>query len=218
MLDGLAHWERTRAPLTGAAILKGLGVTGSQVMSGVALDVGCGSAAVARELSDRFDRVIGLDIDHAILRRARVPEVPLITADAAKLPLATESIDYVFSYGALHHTDAKQSLAEIVRVTSPGGRIALIDFSAPNMPRQPRTGYTWRVVTSFRSYSGRLGLVAALRIVLFRLSPRWRRHLRADVFLSERDFVSVYGSFLPGARFSHEEGRMTVTWSKPHAL
>ncbi|MFF1440045.1 class I SAM-dependent methyltransferase [Streptomyces sp. NPDC058295] len=218
MLDGLAHWERTRAPLTGAAILKGLGVTGSQTMSGVALDVGCGSAAVARQLSDRFDRVIGLDIDHALLRRARVPEVPLITADAATLPFATESIDYVFSYGALHHTDPEQSLAEIVRVTSPGGRIVLIDFSATDVPRQRRMGYSWRVVKTFRNYRGRLGAVAALRIVLFRLGPRWRSHLRADVFLSERDFVSVYGSLLPGARFSHEEGRMTVTWSKPHAL
>ncbi|WP_406010552.1 class I SAM-dependent methyltransferase [Streptomyces sp. NBC_00637] len=218
MRDGLAHWERTRAPLTGAAILKGFGATTAETMSGVALDVGCGSAAVARALSGRFDRVIGLDIDHAVLRGVRVPDVSLITADAARLPLATESIGYVFSYGALHHTDPEKSLAEIVRVTSPGGRIVLIDFSARDTPGHHRIGYTWRVIKSFRNHRNRLGAVAALRIMMFRLSPRWRSHLRADVFLSERDFVSVYGALLPGARFSHEEGRMTVTWSKPHAL
>jgi ubiquinone/menaquinone biosynthesis C-methylase UbiE len=152
-----------------------------------------------------------------VLRHANGPAVRLITADASMLPLAAESIDYVFSYGALHHTDPAQSVAEIVRVTAPGGRVVLIDFCVTVAQHDHRTGETWRAIKSFRRYRRRLGSLAALRIVLFRLSPRWKRHLRSDVFLSESEFVSTYGRFMPDAHYSSEEGRMTITWSKPHA-
>jgi SAM-dependent methyltransferase len=54
----------------------------------------------------------------------------LQVADAEQLPLETDSFDYVYSWGVLHHTPATpRAVAEAIRVLKPGGRLCVMLYS-----------------------------------------------------------------------------------------
>ena len=79
------------------------------------LEIGCGSAPVARWLAAKGALPVGLDLSGAMLRHAAQANeragigVPLIQADATELPCATESFDLVVS-------DADDSHGSVARV------------------------------------------------------------------------------------------------------
>ncbi len=93
------------------------------------VDLGCGSGAGASALRRRFPRarVIGVDVSHAKACEARRAQrfwqrYECLCADASALPLASESVDLVFSSLLLHHfDDPAVPFAEVQRVLRPGG-------------------------------------------------------------------------------------------------
>ncbi|MGB7290064.1 MAG: methyltransferase domain-containing protein [Candidatus Macondimonas sp.] len=95
------------------------------------IDLGSASGAGSRGLSRRYPqaRVVGMDVNLALLappRRFRLPLLrsrPLrIQADGLRLPLATASVDLVFSnLVLLALADPFPMFAEIARVLRPGG-------------------------------------------------------------------------------------------------
>lgn len=94
------------------------------------LEVGCGAAQCARWLAGRGARVAGLDLSgrqlgHAgrLARRTGVA-VPLLQADATRLPFADGSFDLACSaYGAVPFVaDSAAVMHEVARVLRPGGR------------------------------------------------------------------------------------------------
>jgi SAM-dependent methyltransferase len=94
------------------------------------LEVGAGAAQCSRWLLARGARPVAVDISGAMLRagseigRRSGLDVPLLQADAARLPLADDSFDLACSaYGALPFVaDAGLVLGEVARVLRPGGR------------------------------------------------------------------------------------------------
>ena len=90
------------------------------------LEVGAGGAQGARWLAGQGAETVALDLSHAMLRHAATltPPVPLVQADAGRLPFGPASFDLVFSaYGALPFVaDAGAVHAEVARVLRPGGR------------------------------------------------------------------------------------------------
>lgn len=94
------------------------------------LEVGCGSAPCARWLARQGAHVVGVDLSAAMLRHAvatgrRVgPVVPLVQADACRLPFATASFDLACSaFGAVPFVaDSAALMREVARVLRPGGR------------------------------------------------------------------------------------------------
>lgn len=96
------------------------------------LDAGCGAAmsglAYFGSVSEKI-RYIGVDVSNAVdvaAQRFAEKEISggFIQADLVSLPLASESVDLVFSEGVLHHTDdTRGALAAVARVLKPGGRI-----------------------------------------------------------------------------------------------
>jgi SAM-dependent methyltransferase len=92
------------------------------------LEVGAGGAQGSRWLARQGAEPVALDLSHAMLAHAlgRSPAVPLVQADAGRLPLADASFDLAFSaYGALPFVaDVAPVLAEVARVLRPGGRFA----------------------------------------------------------------------------------------------
>ncbi|HIW90330.1 MAG TPA: class I SAM-dependent methyltransferase [Candidatus Corynebacterium avicola] len=93
------------------------------------VEVGCGSAPCACWLARNTGaHVIGLDVSMRMLQRAPSGTgVSLLQADAAELPLATGSVDRLFSsFGAYPFiADLPAALSEVSRVLSPGGRAVL---------------------------------------------------------------------------------------------
>ena len=90
------------------------------------LEIGAGGAQGARWLASQGAEVVALDISHSMLRHARAhsPVVPLVQADAARLPFANASFDLACSaYGAIPFVaDAGAVFSEVARVLRRGGR------------------------------------------------------------------------------------------------
>jgi demethylmenaquinone methyltransferase / 2-methoxy-6-polyprenyl-1,4-benzoquinol methylase len=102
----------------------------------VVLDVAAGTGALARELVDAGAWVVAADLSLAMLRTgaARHPHRRLLwcNADALALPLPDDSVDAVtIAFGLRNLPDTAGGLAELARVTRPGGRLVVLEFSTP---------------------------------------------------------------------------------------
>jgi ubiquinone/menaquinone biosynthesis C-methylase UbiE len=103
---------------------------GGRMAGGTALELGCGRGAGIELILDRFgaERVIGVDLDDAMVARARRrladrPEADVHVGDAAAIDLPDASVDAVFDFAIIHHVpDWRAAVAEIRRVLRPGGR------------------------------------------------------------------------------------------------
>ena len=65
-------------------------------------------------------------------RQSGPDAVDLVAGDALRLPFADESFDAVtISFGLRNTADADRALRELLRVTRPGGRLVVCEFSHP---------------------------------------------------------------------------------------
>jgi len=94
------------------------------------LDVGCGHGQSFRLLRRAFRpvRLIGVDIDPQVLKRARRraasagARATVIQGDCTNLPLEDATVDLVFCHQTFHHlVDQAGALREFRRVLRPGG-------------------------------------------------------------------------------------------------
>jgi len=108
------------------------------------LDVGCGTGVVDRWLGRRTagqNRILGVDINRYLLQEAVAlarkegldGAVDFREGSAEALPFSDNSFDVTMSMTVIEEVDAQQMLAEMVRVTKPGGRVAVI-ARAMDMP------------------------------------------------------------------------------------
>lgn len=110
--------------------------------SDLVLDVAAGTGHVARSLAGRARTVVALDATAAMLETGReralaagLDNLVWLCGDAAALPFLDGSFDVVVSRHALHHfVDPRVQLAEIVRCTRRGGRVAIGDLVADPDP------------------------------------------------------------------------------------
>jgi ubiquinone/menaquinone biosynthesis C-methylase UbiE len=120
-------------------------VEATHLRSGEAvLEVGCGPGAIARWLARQTkgaNRIVGADVNRYLLNEAitltrKEGLADMITfqeGDAEALPFASDNFDVTLSCTVLEEGDANQMLSELVRVTKPGGRVAVI-VRAMDMP------------------------------------------------------------------------------------
>jgi cyclopropane fatty-acyl-phospholipid synthase-like methyltransferase len=111
------------------------------------LEVGCGrGAGAAFVLGSRpVGAYVGLDLspEHARMTRARVavyPDSHAAVADARRLPIASASVDAVFSVEAAQHFEERpQFYREVARCLRPGGRFYMasiwrrVDVDTPDV-------------------------------------------------------------------------------------
>jgi len=97
------------------------------------LDAGCGTGQLANFLSMVHREVVGIDLSHNSLRKARdfkkkskLHNIHFAQMDLFKLALKEESFDYVFCNGVLHHTaDAHRGFQNLCRLVKPRGYITV---------------------------------------------------------------------------------------------
>jgi demethylmenaquinone methyltransferase/2-methoxy-6-polyprenyl-1,4-benzoquinol methylase len=98
------------------------------------LDVCCGTGDLALAAAEAGGKVTGLDFSEAMLVRARRKEPALewVSGDALALPFADDSFEAVtIGFGLRNLADAEHGLAELRRVLSPGGRVAILEITRP---------------------------------------------------------------------------------------
>jgi demethylmenaquinone methyltransferase/2-methoxy-6-polyprenyl-1,4-benzoquinol methylase len=98
------------------------------------LDVGAGTGVSTQELAASGAYAVGLDLSIGMLqagRRVR-PGVPLLAGDALRLPFPDAAFDAVtISFALRNVVEPAVALRELARVTRPGGRLVVCEFSHP---------------------------------------------------------------------------------------
>ena len=123
-----------------------------------ALDVGAGTGQLAQRLAEGGVEVVALDPFPQMLARLhqRRPDIATVVAPAESIPFPEDTFDLTYSVATLHHIAeperVRRALAEMVRVTQPGGTIVVWDHNPLNpywpllMRRVPQDNGTERLV------------------------------------------------------------------------
>jgi len=98
------------------------------------LDIAAGTGTSSEPYADRGVHVVPADFSLGMLQvgKRRRADLAFTAADALHLPFADGSFDAVtMSFGLRNVSDPSAALREFARVTKPGGRFVLCEFSAP---------------------------------------------------------------------------------------
>ncbi|WP_078863472.1 MULTISPECIES: demethylmenaquinone methyltransferase [unclassified Streptomyces] len=98
------------------------------------LDLAAGTATSSQPFAATGAYVVPCDFSQGMLREGknRHPWMPFTAGDATKLPFADEVFDAVtISFGLRNVQDTDRALSELFRVTKPGGRVVICEFSHP---------------------------------------------------------------------------------------
>jgi demethylmenaquinone methyltransferase / 2-methoxy-6-polyprenyl-1,4-benzoquinol methylase len=110
------------------------------------LDLCCGTGDLSLALRKAGKaQIIGADFAHTMLTRARIKSaqvashsgltaeiLPLVEADALRLPFADQSFDLVTTaFGFRNLANYDSGLREIHRILKPGGTLAILEFTEP---------------------------------------------------------------------------------------
>lgn len=101
------------------------------------LDVAAGTGSSTMPLARAGAEVVACDFSLGMMRagRQRHPELPFVAGDATALPFPADRFDAVLiSFGLRNVIDPEAALTEFRRVTRPGGRLVVCEFSAPTSP------------------------------------------------------------------------------------
>lgn len=101
------------------------------------LDLAAGTAASSVSLARSGAQVVAADFSPGMLAEGRrrhggIPSLSFVEADAMALPFADDEFDTVtISFGLRNVAEPRTALAEMLRVTAPGGKIVICEFSHP---------------------------------------------------------------------------------------
>lgn len=98
------------------------------------LDLACGTGDFVKSLEQQGHRPIGVDLSYGMMA-ASTSSSPFVQGDLLTLPMADNSVDAaVCGYALRNLVSLPPFFEELARVVKPGGRIALVDVSAPENP------------------------------------------------------------------------------------
>lgn len=90
------------------------------------LEAGCGTGLILSRLAPLAQRAYGFDISPGMVEQARNRGLDVTLGSVTQVPFADASFDLVCSFKVLAHVpDIRAAVAELVRVTAPGGYLAL---------------------------------------------------------------------------------------------
>ena len=136
MFDGIAHrYDVTNDVMSlgqdrrwRTATIRALDVSAGMRV----LDLAAGTGTSSVPLADAGVEVVPCDFSYGMLAvgKRRRPDLGFVAGDATKLPFADASFDAVtISFGLRNVVDTSGALREMFRVTRPGGRLVVCEFS-----------------------------------------------------------------------------------------
>lgn len=159
------------------------------------LDLAAGTGASAEPLFRAGATVFATDFSAGMLAQGRKvrPYLNFSQADALNLPFEADSFDVItISFGLRNTANIEKALAEGLKVTKPGGRIVIVEFSHP----------TWRPFRSlYMSY-----LMKALPLI----ARKTASNPDAYVYLAES--IRAWPDQAELAAIMEAAGWRSVTW------
>jgi demethylmenaquinone methyltransferase / 2-methoxy-6-polyprenyl-1,4-benzoquinol methylase len=101
------------------------------------LDLAAGTGTSSEGFAEAGAQVVAVDLSLGMLSvgKQRKPELSFLAGDALRLPFRDAAFDAVtISFGLRNVEDAAAALTEMARVTRPGGRLVVCEFSTPTWP------------------------------------------------------------------------------------
>ncbi|TQF03803.1 demethylmenaquinone methyltransferase [Kitasatospora acidiphila] len=98
------------------------------------LDLGAGTGTSSLPFQEAGAQVVPCDFSIGMLAegKRRHPELALTAGDATRLPFADDSFDAVtISFALRNVQETEAALREMLRVTKPGGKVVICEFSTP---------------------------------------------------------------------------------------
>jgi demethylmenaquinone methyltransferase/2-methoxy-6-polyprenyl-1,4-benzoquinol methylase len=98
------------------------------------LDIAAGTGSSSRPLVNKGAEVIALDFSAGMLAQGRKQhkDIKFVQGDALKLPFDENFFDVTtISFGLRNTSNTSTALQEALRVTKPGGKIVIAEFSHP---------------------------------------------------------------------------------------
>jgi demethylmenaquinone methyltransferase / 2-methoxy-6-polyprenyl-1,4-benzoquinol methylase len=98
------------------------------------LDVAAGTGTSSAPLAEAGAFVAAVDLSFGMLAvgRQRLSQLTFLAGDALRLPFQSDSFDAVtMTFGLRNVEDPAAALTEMARVTRPGGRLVICEFSTP---------------------------------------------------------------------------------------
>lgn len=181
---GIDRWWRRRA-------IRALALTGRERV----LDLCTGTADLAIAASTARPaarQVIGVDFAGAMLGVGRdkiasrhlQSRIALVRGDATRIPLADRSVDAItIGFGIRNVERTEAACDEMHRVLTPGGRLAILEFSIPTMPGV-RQAYWWY----FEHVLPRIGRVVSRHTAAYGYLPA-----SVGAFAPPAEFVTILG-------------------------
>jgi ubiquinone/menaquinone biosynthesis C-methylase UbiE len=161
-------------------------------VGGRVLEAGCGTGLILSRVAEVASQAYGLDLSSGMLARAAARGLGLAQGSVTALPFKHDHFDLVYSFKVLAHVELiEHAVAELVRVTRPGGHV-LLEF--------------------YNSYS--------LRYLVKRLRPARKvsEELRDDAVFTRFDTLSSLRRYLPGELEVLGIRGVRVLTPLPHAL
>ncbi len=167
------------------------------------LDIGCGNGALLYALRDRIASGVGVDesaniIERAKRKNAENEHISFEKIDGPALPFPDASFDVVTSLMSFRYLDWDPLLAEIKRVTRPGGRLLIVDMVTvpPKLGEYPRL--LSDKLKTMRSQRANAQFNAALNRLVSH--PDWKKMVEYNPIRSEHEMKWYLESRFPGRR------------------
>ncbi len=167
-----------------------------------ALEIGCGTGALARRLAERSERVIALDLSTEMVRVARtrssrLHNIEFQVGDAMTWNFPRSHFDFVCSIATLHHLNQRELLLKIKDALKPRGVLVVVDLVQSS-------GLGERMLDVIG-----LGVSGSLRLLHNgRLKPprevrkAWEQHGKHDSYSTISQMRALAHEILPGTSVS----------------
>jgi ubiquinone/menaquinone biosynthesis C-methylase UbiE len=167
------------------------------------LDIGCGNGALLNALSDRIRTGVGVDesarmIDRALRRNAAIDDLRFEKIDGPVLPFPDHSFDVVTSLMSFRYLDWDPLLAEIKRVTRPGGKFLVVDMVTVPVAIPEYPSLIADKVRTLRDRKANAKFDAALQKLVSH--PDWKKMVEYNPIRSQHEMKWYLESRFPGQK------------------
>jgi 2-polyprenyl-3-methyl-5-hydroxy-6-metoxy-1,4-benzoquinol methylase len=182
-----------------------------------ALDVGCGTGALAVQLAERAQQVVGIDLSPEMIRRAQARTMHAGTldfrcADVMMTDFMAGSFDVIVSVTAVHHLPLQAALRRLAGWLRPDGTLAIIDV------RRHEPATLLLDAASALAYQAQRILRSQHSIRSNEAQMVWQAHGSGETYSTVSEVRRACMGVLPGAQVqAHRGWRYSLLWRKPAA-
>jgi ubiquinone/menaquinone biosynthesis C-methylase UbiE len=167
------------------------------------LDIGCGNGALLNALSERIKSGIGVDESAGMIERARrkngdISNLKFEMINGPVLPFPDASFDVVISLMSFRYLDWDPLLAEIKRVTRPGGKFLVVDMVTVPVAVGEYPRLVKDKLRTMRNQKANAPFDAALKRLVSH--PDWKTMLEYNPIRSEHEMKWYLESRFPGQK------------------